>query len=383
MKITLRNEHFFFSKIISFYHSRTFDMNTCNSHPTQTDKPSSLDSTPHKIFKLEIKRWQKLFRYTRYEASRALTWQFTNRLWVTLSDHEWELVRTLPEAAYHDRESYSHLLVRRRLRKKAIQSRKHNENEDRDKYENLRCIVVLSRILPTLKVVASYAELRTLPKILPPKLFPWSPVAAHTTVSKSVVLRISDMRVLAANWLPWMPSRPVSKIATIAEKDLSMTSIAPTLGKDATLPHLRPSSSNTIPRPTQNEFPVWYFFYGLLGNSRQLAHLLKIPTPDLGVARITGGSIVILGNQRAMFDAVDDDKVEGWSYQVMTREDEDILRLFARECNEVVRCRIQFIGEGKAWDGNEVDGLTFRYRGGVVNASAPSNQERAFSFCMT
>jgi len=92
---------------------------------------------------------------------------------------------------------------------------------------------------------------------------------------------------------------------------------------------------------------------------------------------------VILGNQRAMFDAVDDDKVEGWSYQVMTREDEDILRLFARECNEVVRCRIQFIGEGKAWDGNEVDGLTFRYRGGVVNASAPSNQERAFSFCMT
>ena len=351
-------------------------MNTCHRRPPRTDGPSTSGPTPYDIFELEIKRWQKLFRYTRHEASRALTWQFTNRLWVTLSDHEWEIVRTLPEAAYHDRESYSHLLVRRRLREKARQRIKDDKNKDANKYENLRCVVSLSPTLPTLKVVASYAKLCTKPKLLP-KPFPGSPLAAHTTIPRSVVLRTSAMANIFTNWRPWI--RAKFRVVNLAEKDLSTASITPTLGRDATLPHLRLGSSTTVPRPTQNEFPVWYFFYGLLGNPSVLAHILEIPTPDLRVARVTGGTTFSSKNQRAIFDGGEDDIVEGWSYQVMTREDEDILRFFARKCNEVVRCRIQFRGECKAWDGEEADGLTFRHRGDMVNASAPANLEGSVS----
>jgi hypothetical protein len=351
-------------------------MNRCHRYPPRTDEPSTSGPTPYDIFELEIQRWQKLFRYTRYEASRALIWQFTNRLWVTLSDHKWELVRTLPEAAYHDQESYSHLLVRRRLREKAKQRIKHDKKKDAKKYENLRCVVGLSPILPTLKVVASYAKLRTTPKFLP-KPFPGSLIAAHATTPRSVVLRASAMQIVFADRWPWIQA--TFRVVTLAEKDLSTVSIAPTLGRNATLPHLRLGSASTIPRPAQNEYPVWYFFYGLLGNSNTLAHLLEIPAPGLRVARVTGGITVSSRNQRAMFDGSEDDKVEGWAYQVMTREDEDILRIFARMCNEVVRCRIRFRGEGKAWDGGEVDGLTFRHRDDMVNASASSNLERVVS----
>ncbi|KAG7406033.1 hypothetical protein Forpe1208_v014099 [Fusarium oxysporum f. sp. rapae] len=63
--------------------------------------------------------------------------------------------------------------------------------------------------------------------------------------------------------------RPTTFVPTFipcnpARKNLSPDSIHPTLDIESTLPHCRLEHLSDVPRPAQNEYPVWYFSYGIL-----------------------------------------------------------------------------------------------------------------------
>ncbi|KAH7182350.1 uncharacterized protein B0J16DRAFT_400544 [Fusarium flagelliforme] len=149
-------------------------------------------------------------------------------------------------------------------------------------------------------------------------------------------------------------------VRDIARKDLSSTSLYPTLGLDTTLPQYRPESDKThrrTPRPSQNEYPVWYFFYDTLLDKAILARLFGSDFhAPFRVAKIRGGTVRTMGKYNAL---VDDETgrnvVRGKAMRVQTREHEERLRAYETNVYEVVRCKIE-VGQNEF-----IKGLTFRF----------------------
>ena len=140
-----------------------------------------------------------------------------------------------------------------------------------------------------------------------------------------------------------------------APKALSPDSPCPTLGLDTTLPQNRPSHSQKILyHPLQDEYPVWYFFYGTLADTDRLTELMDLSAkPVLTPAKINGGTLKVwAGRYKALVDG--SEIVEGWAYQVQTKDHEDALRVYETENYEVVRCEIH-IEDDRVW------GCTFRF----------------------
>ena len=152
---------------------------------------------------------------------------------------------------------------------------------------------------------------------------------------------------------------PINK----ARKALSPNSAYPTLGYDTTLPHHRPDSSACEYLPTQHQFPVWYFFYGTLGNSSFLNELFGSPPEEhaLVPALIHGGKVKTWGGKYyALVDDDPDSRVNGWAYEVVSLEQEDALRMYETAKYEVVRVEIKLNShDGKRF----VKGCTFRFAG--------------------
>lgn len=159
--------------------------------------------------------------------------------------------------------------------------------------------------------------------------------------------------------------RPTFIRISDAEKDLSPICRHPTLGIDSTMPQHR-LQNETAATPTQNEYPVWYFFYGTLADKDVLARVLQrdeISTADLLPAQVRGGRLTTwAGKYRAMIHAdLKAPPVTGSAYLVKSREEEDALRFYETERYAVVRCRIQIAGESGRSEG--MDGLTFLFLG--------------------
>jgi hypothetical protein len=147
---------------------------------------------------------------------------------------------------------------------------------------------------------------------------------------------------------------PINK----AEKNLASKSMAPFLGFDPTLPHHRPSDASQTFLPTQNQYPVWYFFYGTLADPNILATKLGFPYPIVyRSASVTGGELRNWGGKyKALINGAG--TVRGWAYQVTSAEREDALRYYETDQYEVVRCAITM-----DYTGESVLGLTFRFIG--------------------
>jgi hypothetical protein len=150
---------------------------------------------------------------------------------------------------------------------------------------------------------------------------------------------------------------------SVAEKCLNDFSLYPTLGIDTTLPQFRPAQDSHQPSPKQDEYPVWYFFYGTLADQSRLMSLLDLSVaPQLIEATVKGGQMKTWGGKyKALVNETDSGaEVSGSAYQVMSKEHEEALRLYETDKYEVVRCDI--------WLGNldgtteAVKGLTFRFR---------------------
>jgi hypothetical protein len=129
-----------------------------------------------------------------------------------------------------------------------------------------------------------------------------------------------------------------------------------------TFPQFRPGASTTH-LPSQDQYPVWYFFYGTLADAAVLSRLLDLPAdcvPTYREARVRGGQITTwAGKYLGLVDGDRDAVVRGSEYLVGNTEDENALRYYETDKYEVVRSEIKFEGNG-----GRVMGLTFRLRDG-------------------
>ena len=155
--------------------------------------------------------------------------------------------------------------------------------------------------------------------------------------------------------------RPIFAPINKAYKELCPFSAYPTLGLDATMPQHRPDATTSIFLPAQDQYPVWYFFYGTLADSKFLSELLCVEKPKLTGAAINGGAIRTWGKKYLALVDSPSSQVGGWAYQVMSKEQEDALLVYETAKYEVVRVAIAF--KGNDYSGQVVKGCTFRFAG--------------------
>ncbi|KAF1848456.1 uncharacterized protein K460DRAFT_364448 [Cucurbitaria berberidis CBS 394.84] len=167
----------------------------------------------------------------------------------------------------------------------------------------------------------------------------------------------------------WLTARfpsfcPIFAPINKAYKELSPFSAYPTLGVDTTMPHLRPQSlMEPALSPAQDQYPVWYFFYGTLANSQFLAELFCVPEdiPVLFRATVSGGKLRTWGKKYQALVNSPGTQVDGCACKVMSRDQEDALLVYETAKYEVVRVPIVF--KDGAYRGQLVRGCTFRFSG--------------------
>jgi hypothetical protein len=153
--------------------------------------------------------------------------------------------------------------------------------------------------------------------------------------------------------------RPTFLQITQAGKALSETSAAPFLGMDTTLPQFLASNPDTIFHPTQDEYPVWYFFYGMLSDPEELSSILQLDSnPEYWPAIVYGGKLL---SERQLVDATlshgtATPVVLGQAFRVENHKDEESLRFSVTDEYEVVRCHMELVETGEI-----LQGLVFRY----------------------
>lgn len=149
-----------------------------------------------------------------------------------------------------------------------------------------------------------------------------------------------------------------TRIVMPARKKLERESMHPMLGVESTLPQFR----SAVVGPWQEEWPVWYFFYGTLGDREVLGRLLSLESEELVLreASVLGGVMKMWGGKyKALVDGPERAKVVGKAFLVTNQGYEDALRQYETDNYEVVRCTISMEG------GTKVEGCTFRFIGDV------------------
>lgn len=222
-------------------------------------------------------------------------------------------------------------------------------------------LLKLDSLLTTLEKVQIAANLPA-----PPKLY-----QGTSDDGDSLFCKVDGQTKSAIeNWLSMQNNsvKPLFIPIKTAYKELSPNSIYPTLGKDFTLPQYRPQDTHLVMTPplfgqTQDEYPVWYFFYGTLASVPKLHSFLSLSeeeVPILHRARLQRGKMKTwgMGKYNALVDGLETDYVEGSAYLVRSEEHEDRLRKYETEAYEVVRCLIEM-------DDTAVQGCTFRFIGEV------------------
>ena len=153
-------------------------------------------------------------------------------------------------------------------------------------------------------------------------------------------------RLAIEDWISsqGLAQKPFFITTTKALKSFDSRTCYPTLGiSSTTLPQFRPSSVEASFRPRQDEYPVWYFFYGTLANEAILSRLLNLSGPlDLREAMVRGGKVKTLGRYNAMVDSSASDIVHGKAYLVEDQSEEDALLCYETCAYDVVRCQIWF-----------------------------------------
>ena len=295
----------------------------------------------------EIARWQHLFSYTYSEALEQIMNQRNDYSRCSVSDDLWDLVKPKWEAQGYSREAYEH-----KLKKDSRLTTSVSPSQ-----ANAIYLILLQGMLDTPEKIQAAAKL--------PEVPPAIHASSETKTEDSLFCRIDGTTKQALEtWLSHQNStfKPLFVRVSKAKKDLAATSIHPTLGKNSTLPQHRLSFSHKTPSPTplQDEYPVWYFFYGTLADSAILTRLLSLSEaehPLLVPATISRG-IVKKWQQKynALVDGGSTDYVHGSAYKVTTKEREEALLLYETEMYEVVRCAI-------VMEIGVVGGLTFRFVG--------------------
>lgn len=316
-------------------------------------------------------RWQNSFGHSYPEAVEHMKDQKSNFIRHRMSNDHWDLVRSQKEAEGFTRKAYEHW-----IQKGSQSAVSCGEGKPRNSYMppgESSYLVLLGGVLDTPEKIQGVANL---PK--PPQA-----IQAASEDGDALFCRVNGhVKQCIKTWLSHQKTtfKPTFIRLSKAKKDLAVDSIYPTLGSESTLPQHRQQSSSltsfdvTLPQQRdsvpnapfppvrQDEYPVWYFFYGTLADSDLLARLLSLPEaepPDLVSASISEGMIKSWnGKYNALVDGTDNDYVHGSAYEVASKENEEALMLYETEKYEVVRCCITMAS-------HMVQGLTFRFAGSL------------------
>ncbi|XMA20861.1 hypothetical protein WAI453_013652 [Rhynchosporium graminicola] len=143
-----------------------------------------------------------------------------------------------------------------------------------------------------------------------------------------------------------------------AYKELSSTSLSPTLGIDTTLPQFRPQDLQFLDHA-----------HSFGQKKRSVSRL----------ASVKGGKMEIWGNGKynALINGSEDSRIDGWAYMVISEEYEDALRKYETEAYEVVKCEIEMEGnEGHDPSVNTFRTLIFGCVDGSWTAELESNRNK-------
>jgi hypothetical protein len=326
------------------------------------------DNIKHQADIATVKQWKELFGYNHNEAIQKIELQRSEQVASLAVPAElWEFARSEMERHGYDREAYEHLLIIGKQRKSCS---RHVPTTKK----NVSYLIKLGGPLSQPEEVGIAAGLQTTPELLTGVKLQddehiLGRIEDNEDSEKVSFCRVTDIAKAAIhNWLSRIGStyQPIFIQLTQAEKDLCSHTIAPFLGLDPTLPQFRASSSDEFLVPAQSQYPVWYFFYGMLAESGYLPWILELPKgvePQYQRARVRGGKLVTWGGKyRAMIDAPRADSeawvVDGKAFLVQNEEEESKLRFFETYQYEVVRCNIEFM-ESR----DTIRGLTFRFIG--------------------
>lgn len=259
---------------------------------------------------LEIARWQKLFAYAHSEAVEQIANQQNDYLRSKVPDDLWTLVKSQKEAQGYSRQAYEH-----EIKAGGRPTGSHDQRATARfcaSDAGPTYLILLEGVLSTpekIQAVAKWPE--------PPQSF-----QASSETGDSVFCRIDgNVKQTIEYWL----SQPRSMFSATfvrlskAKKDLAATSIHPTLGIESTLPQHRHSCLQTSFSPLQDEYPVWYFFYGTRANSSFLTCLVSLPEAEhylLVPDKISGGIVKIWQDKyRALVDGASTSCVHGSAYK--------------------------------------------------------------------
>ncbi|KAL6907331.1 hypothetical protein GGI43DRAFT_421019 [Trichoderma evansii] len=284
----------------------------------------------------DLLMWQTLFGFSLDEAAKAIQdWRAeADFTCLTISQAAWLLVKEAKMAEGYNKASYEYSLWRAQM----IQKRSRMSNTDLLEHDSLSS-------------TDSVELIRCLPKR--PKILTGLDDDGNMTQFSPPFYELTLIR------------------ASVASKNLSSTSPYPTLGIDTTLPQFRinnillenNSASDTfsIVRPAQDEYPVWYYFYGTLADASILSRIIGMTTEQNLIkykrASVRRGRLHTLNEKYlALVDADERSKVDGWAYQVKNQNEEDSLRVYETGIYEVVRCTMELMDEQAVF----IKGLTFR-----------------------
>lgn len=297
-----------------------------------------------------VERWQRLFGFTANEAIDRINNHRSNIARVRVSDQHWEIV--CHDKRDYDKESYEFEIDQMQNHKKYSHASTSNQCHVEDPASSIY-LLKLEDILDSPQKVQEIASIHHVPQVLKGST-ECGDDQDFCLIDGVIKARISD--ALSAEGRRHF--HPTFVRQSSSEKKLSSSSIAPTLGMDATMPQHRLDSDDSRPDPLQNEFPVWYFFYGNLAKEEILTKLLSLSTAPVYYPAKVHGAVMKKWTERynAVLDGPMSSIVDGWAYQVQSEEEESNLRFHETGNYEVVRCSIQMSEE-------TVKGLIFRYCG--------------------
>ncbi|KAK4237760.1 hypothetical protein C8A03DRAFT_34233 [Achaetomium macrosporum] len=314
------------------------------------------DAGPAEADDITIQKWQALFGYSYSEAAKKIEGHRRDMCRNPVTDARWDLVRDEKQAQGYDKEAYEHACLISQQTRVAQQEPFTLPVKAASKYllkmeGPLHSIEAIRAITRFSDRDTGVSELRL--------------VAGTDDSGLSASFCIVDAAT-KQNIQTWLSSaeplfQPIFVRYSKADKALSSTSHFPTIGLDTTLPQHRLGSDSALPSPAQDEYPVWYFFYGTLRDPAVLRRVLQL-NDDAELlmyrpAKITGGVLTQWGGKyMALVDATEMSTVVVSAFLVLTSEQEDVLRCYETDKYEVVRCEIRMLD-----DNTVVKGLTWRF----------------------
>ncbi|KPM42999.1 hypothetical protein AK830_g3515 [Neonectria ditissima] len=286
-----------------------------------------------------IQQWQHLFSYSFAEAEEKIKEHRSNdNVALVVSDAHWEMIRHRDDLSSYSKEAYEHSLE---LARKAalVQASATPVQNNRHGNRSIRPVTYLVKLdgpVSTVDSIMTAGCLSTAPKLL-----------CGTDSSGGSATFCHFYSILQGF------QGPVTNFTSSNTR------------YRLNFAQYRYNTATSTPSPSQNQFPVWYFFYGTLADSDVLARVLgdeqqqQLPNYDYRSARIRGGILKTWGGRyQALVDDPDGGYVKGSAFLVVDENQEDALRVYETDQYEVVRCTVEM-------EDGLVDGLTFKFVGEV------------------